>query len=108
MPLDIGSSYVAKDVLGVNNREVIRCDWVDYHITCHGQVLLTGCQLSWSEEKRNELNLTLTSFWSTTLGLPTGYITELANVFGRNGRTDEVIEEMRKIRSDFQKALWTH
>ena len=106
MPLDIGSSYVVKDILGVNNRVVIRCEWVHYHVTCHGQVLLTGCQLAWDEEKRKELGDVITSFWSTILGLPTGYITELANEFGRNGRSDAVIEEMRKIRSGIQKALW--
>ena len=53
MPLDIGSSYVANDILGANNRVVIRCEWVDYHVTCHWQALLTGSRLGWKEEKHN-------------------------------------------------------
>ena len=98
---------MAKDILGVDNRVVIRCEWVHYHVTCHGQVFLTGSQLGWREEKRNELARVTTRFLRTILGLPTGYTTVWMECKVRRGK-DEVIEKMRKIRSGIQNIQEDH
>ena len=57
-----------------------------------------GTQVYWKEETRDRLAASLVGFWRRHLALPDSYISEVANEFGRNGRSDADIAILRNIR----------
>ena len=103
MRVNVGSSYTAKHWLG-RRFTTIKNEYVEWYDTCHGQVWLTGCQICWSKKKRDCLAEVVVDFWTPTLGLPDDYDTDIVNEFGRNGRSDAVIEQMRKLRVTFRHS----
>ena len=99
--VNMASSHTALEWFG--QRGSIQTEWVEIYDTCHGQVWLTGCQLFWKDETRDRLGAETVAFWRPIIGLGDDYVTEIANEFGRNGMTDEVIAQMRKLRSIYGK-----
>ncbi len=57
----------------------------------HGEILLTGRQLPWGEKARDLLASAFVDLYRPFLGLPDGYKSEVANMFGRAGMAEEEV-----------------
>jgi len=77
--------------------------YAKFYDTCHGQVPLMGTQVYWKKETRDRLAASLVGLWRRHLGFSLGYISDVADVIGRKGRSDADIALFRNIRLGYLK-----